>query len=63
MNQAQLNAMIEQASESEKRQFKATANVYLNNLREKMRRERAIAERKIELGVNKDENPKNNITG
>ena len=57
MNQAQLNAMIEQASDSEKRQFKATANVYLNNLREKMRRERAEAERMLELGIeNANEN-------
>lgn len=50
MNQAQLNAMIEEATPAEKRQFKATANVFLNNLRKTMRRERAEAERKIELG-------------
>ncbi len=50
MNQAKLNEMIEQASEAEKRQLKATANVHLNNLRKKMRKERAVAERKIELG-------------
>ncbi len=51
MNQYHLNAMIEEASESERRQFKATANVHLNTLRDKMRKERAIAERKLELGV------------
>lgn len=50
MNQAQLNEMVEQASPKEKRQFKATANVHLNNLRDKLRRERAEAERKLEQG-------------
>ncbi len=50
MNQHHLNAMIEQATPQERCQFKATANVHLNTLREKMRREQAIAERKEELG-------------
>ena len=53
MNQAQLNEMVEQASESERRQFKATATVFLNTLRKEMRRKCAEAERKIELGVRK----------
>ena len=49
--------MVEQASESEKRQFKACANVYLNTLRDKIRRERAEAQRKSEQGIeNADEN-------
>ena len=55
MNQAQLNAMIEQATPQEKRQFKTTANIFLNTLCEKMRRERAEAEHKIELGVTETE--------
>jgi len=50
MNQAKLNEMIEQATPAEKRHLKATANVFLNNVRIRMRKQRAEAERKIELG-------------
>lgn len=42
--------LIEKASVSERRQFRATASVFLNTLSEKMRKERAETERKIELG-------------
>ena len=55
MNQKQLNDKIEKASPQERRQFKATANVHLNTLRVDMRKQRAEAERKIELGELKDE--------
>ena len=51
MTQASLNEIIEQATPQEKRQFKATASVHLNTLRVNMRKQRAEAERKIELGV------------
>ena len=55
MNQAQLNAMIEEASEADRRQFKATANVFLNTKRVNMRKQRAIAERKLEQGVENEQ--------
>ena len=55
MNQKLLNDMIEKASPSERRQFKITANVHLNTVRVNMRKQRAIAERKIELGELEDE--------
>ena len=48
IKQLHLNNMVEQASEAEKRQFKATASVFLNNLRKKMRRKMSLAKRKIE---------------
>ena len=55
MNQKTLNNMIEQATPQERRQFNATANVHLNTLHHKMRKQRAEAERKIESGELKDE--------
>ena len=55
MNQKTLNDMVEKAAPAERQQFKATANVFLNTLRVKMRKQRAEAERKIELGELKDE--------
>ena len=50
MNQAQLNAMIEEATPQERIQFNATKNVFLNTLRVKMRKQRAEAENMLEAG-------------
>jgi len=55
MNQKTLNDMIVKASPAERKQFKATANVFLNTERIKMLKKRAEAERMLEAGISETE--------
>jgi len=55
MNQKTLNNMLEKATDAERKQFKVTANVFLNTERKKMHKQRAEAERMLEVGISETE--------